>query len=362
MEDFQLSDEIHIASKSGDYKVVFQNNYFSHLKEFYKDGDFILLDQTINKLYPEIALNFGKSLYIVKAKESSKSYTGIIPAMEAIIQSGFRKSNRLIAIGGGITQDITSFISLVLYRGVNWIFYPTNVLSQCDSCIGSKISVNFNQFKNLLGGFHPPKIVVIDTNFLNTLGKLDIDSGLGEILHYFLVSSNKDLDLFMNKAQLVKDDINNISFLLRRSLEIKKKMIEIDEFDSGPRKIFNYGHSFGHALESALDYSIPHGIAVSYGIDLANLISVKVGHLEMNIRNQMRVACEIVFIDHPLSYIDFDKYKAAILRDKKNVGDQLGIILTKDIGNMFLEICSYDNISEIIESFFKEKLYLKPII
>lgn len=361
MEDFRLSENITIASRSGNYGVVFEKDWFKHLSDFYRSGDFIILDQKINELYPCITEHFGERAHIVKALETSKSYTGIIPVLDAVINSGFRKNNRIIAIGGGIIQDISSFIASVIFRGVDWIFYPTNILSQCDSCIGSKISINFEQYKNLLGSFYPPRLVVISTNWLTTLQQQDIASGLGEILHYCLVSSFADFELFIANAPEVKKDTTKIFPLLRRSLEIKKAMIEIDEFDSGPRKIFNYGHSFGHALESALDYAIPHGIAVAYGMDLANLVSVKTGFLPVTERNRMRTACEIVFKDMFLPPVDLEKYKAALLRDKKNVGNEVGLILTKGIGNMFLKTYPYEEVSETIRDFFENRLYLDSL-
>ena len=361
MEDFQLFKNITIASRSGNYDVVFYESFYKHLSENFKEGDFVIIDQTIHELHPKIAEKFGRRIYIATALEITKSYSGIIPVLDAVIYSDFRKNNRLIAIGGGIIQDITSFIASILFRGVDYVFYPTNVLSQCDSCIGSKLSINFNQYKNLLGGFYPPKLIVIDTNFLTTLKSKDIASGLGEILHYCLVSSVYDFKFFMKQAPIVKQNTNNITPLLRRSLEIKKNMIEIDEFDLGPRNVFNYGHSFGHALESALDYLIPHGIAVAYGIDLANQVSVKKGLLTIEERNALRQACEIVFSEMALPPVDLYKYKAALLRDKKNVGNEIGLILSRGIGDMFFKTCPYVELEETISLFFNNKSYLTSL-
>jgi 3-dehydroquinate synthase len=137
-------------------------------------------------------------------------------------------------------------------------------------------------------------------------------------------------------------------------------MIEIDEFDQGPRNIFNYGHSFGHALESAVDYAVPHGIAVSYGIDLANLVSVHHGLLPMSERNRLRKACQIVFDGSALPEIDLDRYLTAVRKDKKNVGNQLGLILTRGVGNMFKQLTDLDDtLRDLICRFFADKLYLR---
>ena len=301
----------------------------------------------------------GENLWIVEGGEESKSYHGLIPLFECLVGCGFRKNHRLIAIGGGITQDVAAFVASILYRGVEWLFFPTNVLTQCDYCIGSKTSINFKNFKNQLGGFYPPSAIYIDTQFTTTLGEREIASGLGEMLHYFLVNSSADFNLFLEHAPSVRKGGAGLEVLMHRSLEIKKAMIEIDEFDQGPRNVFNYGHTFGHALESATNYLIPHGTAVSYGIDLANLVSVHFGFLTIEERNRIRPACELVFNGAPLPEIDMDRYFIALQKDKKNVGSQLGLILTSGIGNMFKQLCDFDErLKELITSFFVNKLYL----
>jgi len=345
-----------------EYKVVFSNEMIAHLAGQVKPGDYIIIDKNVEGLYPEIhKVLSGNAVYVLDCNEAAKSYEGIVPLLEQVVNAGFRRDNKITAIGGGIVQDVASFISLIIYRGVDWIFYPTNLLSQCDSCIGSKISVNLGPYKNLLGGFYPANLVFIDVNFLSTLQQQDILSGLGEMLHYFLVSSEQDLQLFYKCAPAVKTNLEGVDQLIRRSLEIKKAMIEIDEFDRGPRHIFNYGHSFGHALESATDYAIPHGIAVSYGMDLANLVSAHWGFLPMSERNRIRTACEMVFRDVSLPLVDLSRYKSALMKDKKNSGSNLGLILSKGVGEMFKHSCSFDDISGVVEQFFENKTYLHSI-
>jgi 3-dehydroquinate synthase len=179
------------------------------------------------------------------------------------------------------------------------------------------------------------------------------------MLHYFLVSSEADFALFIQHAPIILEGGKGLETLMHRSLEIKKSMIELDEFDQGPRNIFNYGHSFGHALESATDYAIPHGTAVSYGIDLANLVSVHLGLLPMAERNRIRPACELVFKGAPLPEIDLERYFTALRKDKKNIGSQLGLILTRGVGDMFKQLCDFDDgIKQVIQTYFENKLYL----
>lgn len=357
-----MSEQLEIKSVFRDYTVEFTSDYLGSLKSLHQEGDFFIVDSVVAKLHPEIVEIAGEHIWIVDSMESAKSYEGVIPLFERLIEGGFRKNHRLFAFGGGITQDVVAYIASLLYRGIDWFFFPTNMLTQCDSCIGSKTSINFRQYKNMLGGFYPPAGVIIDTNFVKSLGGREIASGLGEMLHYMLVTSEEDLALFMAEAPALLAGGGRLEILMQRSLVIKKAMIEIDEFDKGPRCVFNYGHSFGHALESAVGYAIPHGIAVSYGIDLANLVSVHFGLLTMEDRNRYRKACEIVFCDNPLPEVELEKYLGAIRKDKKNVGTQLGLILTRGAGDMFKRLSDLDEALEsLIAQFFTERLYNKDL-
>ena len=358
MADLQLYKEINIKSSVNPYSVYFTHAVNQNLKNIVNSGDILIVDAFIIDAYEELFVGIKNDIISILPTEKEKSYRAIEKIINQVVEKGFRKKNKLIAVGGGITQDITSFISFILYRGVSWVFFPTNLLSQCDSCIGSKLSVNLGAYKNLLGGFYPPKEIYIDTGFLKTLDQENVLSGLGEMLHYFLVSGPTDAQLFKEKALGAKKNLVKIDDLIYRSLQIKQAMIEIDEFDQGPRNVFNYGHTFGHALESVTNYSIPHGISVSLGIDLANLISVDFGLISMEERNYMRELCAMVFTDITVPILDQAGYEKALKKDKKNVGDDLGLILTKGLGKTFKRITPYKLIERRIYSFFNEKQYL----
>lgn len=356
-----MFEKLTIKSVFRDYHVDFITDFAGCLKYLRREGDYFFTDAKILELYPVIRQVAGDNLWEVNASEEAKSYEGVIPLIQRLVMGGFRKNHRVIAIGGGITQDIAAFVASMLYRGVDWYFFPTNVLTQCDSCIGSKTSINFRNYKNQLGGFYPPTGIFIDTNFIKSLGEREIASGLGEMLHYFLLTSEDDLRLFMHYAPQLRNGGQGLDVLMHRSLAIKKAMIEIDEFDKGPRNIFNYGHSFGHALESALRYIVPHGIAVSYGIDLANFVSANLGLLPMGERNRFRNACEVVFKGCNLPDVDMECYFSALQKDKKNVDNKLGLILTRGIGDMFKEVINIDDIKEIIVKFYDDKIYLYDV-
>ena len=241
---------------------------------------------------------------------------------------------------------------------MDWIFFPTNLATQADSCIGSKNTVNLGKFKNQLGGFHPPINIVVDYSFCNTLSSKEISSGLGEMMHYFLVDGVDDLDILHNEILKAKISKEILASLVNRSLSIKAKMVEIDEFDTGPRNVFNYGHSFGHALESATDYKIPHGVAVAYGMDLANLISYHLGYIDVDLRKSINPLLQSIWEDIPLPKIDIDRYLEALSKDKKNIGSEVKVILTRGMGKMFKTTLPMTNeVKILINDFFEKRLY-----
>jgi 3-dehydroquinate synthase len=356
MEDSQMYS-FDIKSVIHDYNVSFIDDFSKTLSDLLREGDVIIIDKNVSNLYHN-KLNsiLSNTKYIeIDANETQKSYAGLIPIIEELIQSGFRKNNRLIAIGGGITQDITAFTSSIMYRGVNWFFFPTTLLAQGDSCIGSKTSINFGEFKNQLGGFYPPLNIYIDLLFLDTLKHIDIQSGLGEMCHYYIVAGEEDFKRYKREYKTALHDTKILEGIIARSLEIKKSYIEIDEFDQKQRQVFNYGHSFGHAIESLTSYRIPHGIAVSYGMDMANFISVKLGYISNDIRLEIRALLEQIWEGTSIDDISVEKFRIALSKDKKNVGNKLGLILNNGYGKIFKKLIEPDeNFKNILTEYFKK--------
>lgn len=353
MYNFKVKSIIH------DYEVRFIEDVKKALVEEIREGDFIIIDNKVKSLYHD---TFNETLntysYIgIDATETQKSYQEIIPIIQYLIENGFRKNHRLIAIGGGITQDVTAFISSIMYRGVSWLFFPTTLLSQGDSCIGSKTSINFGKYKNQIGGFYPPNKIFIFPGFIDTLTEAELRSGIGEMLHYFIVAGENDFKMFRDKYQKAFTDKEVLAEIIQRSLEIKKGYIEIDEFDRNERQVFNYGHSFGHAIESLTNYRVPHGIAVSYGMDMANFVSAKMGFIPKKIRDEIRAVTENIWIGFDIDDIDLETFKRALSKDKKNVGTKLGLILNKGYGKIFKNIMDADeDFSSWLEEYFTNEI------
>ncbi|MBN8246930.1 MAG: 3-dehydroquinate synthase [Verrucomicrobia bacterium] len=341
-----MSDFFSIRSYRSTYQVRFCADFSADLKSELREGDFLVVDANIATLHANRVdpLRAAHPHWILQPAEPQKSYQGVEPLMDHLIRNGFRKNHRLVAIGGGITQDVTAFIASILYRGVGWIFVPTNLLSQADSCIGSKTSINFGAFKNQIGGFHPPVLILNDLSLLDTLPRDEIRSGMGEMMHYFLLTGRADFERVSREYDAALTDRTVLRGLIRRSLEIKKAMIERDEFDEGPRNVFNYGHSFGHALESYTDYAIPHGIAICFGMDIANHVSAALGLISEPEAAEMRVILQRNWRPTVPVVKDLDRYLDLLRKDKKNVGSDVRVILTRGLGDMFLTKIPLDGV------------------
>lgn len=335
-----------VKSNIHDYEVHFINDVKATLASELKDGDFIIIDNKVKALYPEW---FEEALdnynYIgIDASEPQKSYQEVEPVINTLIENGFRKNHRLIAVGGGITQDVTAFIASILYRGVQWYFFPTTLLAQGDSCIGSKTSINFGKFKNQVGGFYPPNKIYVEPQFLESLPHKELQSGLGEMGHYFVVAGEEDFERYKRDYPQALTDKKVLGGLIACSLEIKKSYIEIDEYDKNERQVFNYGHSFGHAIESLTNYSIPHGVAVSFGMDMSNFVSMKKGYITADVRQNSRELFELIWDGYAdqVRDLDIDTYLIALSKDKKNKGPLLGLILNKGYGKVFKDFTEND--------------------
>lgn len=350
-----------IKSSIHDYNVYFINNVKETLFLEYKEGDFIIIDNKIKFLYSDIFSEIANKYNFISidATESQKSYQEVEHIINTLIERGIRKNNRLVAIGGGITQDVTAFIASILYRGVEWIFFPTTLLAQGDSCIGSKTSINFGKFKNQIGGFYPPNSIFVDPNFLETLPKNELQSGLGEMAHYFVVAGEEDFERFKREYPAALKDKKVLRGLIARSLEIKKSYIEIDEYDKNERQVFNYGHSFGHAIESLTNYEIPHGIAVSFGMDMSNFVSMKKGYISAETRANSRELFQKIWHGYEIKVksLDLDTFLLALRKDKKNEGSLLGLILNKGYGKVFKDFTENDEqFRTWVNDYFKNEL------
>lgn len=348
---------INIKSSRGNYKVV-EFNFSKFLYNKTNNKFFYVIDSNVYKKNKYVK-KIKKNLVIIKADENTKDYKNISQIIQKLLNLKIKRDSILIGIGGGVTQDITGFIASIIFRGIKWDFVPTTVLAQCDSCIGGKTSINFEKTKNQLGSFYPPRNIYLDVNFLKTLKFNEIKSGLGEMAHYFLVSGSKDWNIFKtNLNYLVNKNLNQklLKKMIIKSLLIKKKFIEIDEFDRGKRLILNYGHSFGHALEKVTNYQISHGLAVAHGINISNFISLKKKYIRFNIYKDIKIEMSKIVNLKKMKKINLKFFLENLKKDKKNKNGEIRVVLTKGYGKMFLK--GFKENSEIFSILKKYQNYI----
>lgn len=340
--EMNLNDELEINSSRKLYNVEYSNKSLEILIcENYNENDYIFIDNNVynifinNNVY-NLNINICKNITLFNAIEDNKNIENVLILLDKLYEINFNKNNKLIVIGGGITQDVGGFAASIYKRGINWIFIPTTILSMTDSCIGSKVSINRGS-KNMLGLFGAPNKIFISDYFLNSLSKHDITSGIGEALKLSLIGGIQSYKYFLDQYNK-KNYIN----IIKISSLIKKQLIEYDEFDENERRVLNYGHTIGHAIESVSNYFIPHGIAVLIGMYVINMLFYKDKHANIN---QL-----ILNMVDPIFFkinFDYDIFIKHLLSDKKNNGNDICFILLEDIGKTkFL----FKNLNEIYES------------
>lgn len=328
-----LSDIV-IKSSFGSYPIKFQSIDFKKYENSY-----FLVDEKI-KNHIEL---IDERCVVITATESMKTLGTVENVMVELSAKGMSKNNDLIAIGGGYTQDIGTLVASLYMRGVNWIYVPTTLAAMGDSCIGGKSSINAGDVKNLVGNFYPPKKVLVDSSFVNTLPKFEIIAGISEIIK---ISFAKSFKTFSECEKLITQwqndgDQETITKVIQLSLISKQYFVEEDEFDTGIRKLLNFGHSFGHAMESASDYKIPHGVAVLIGMIAASQHPVSKSTNE----TQKLVTKSLAFskavkeeIATEISKLDYEKFSQALAKDKKNSNSDLVLILPSDSGLEIVKI------------------------
>ena len=330
-----MNNQIIIKSRQGDYKVDFVSSV-SELSELSVSNEtFLVADALVYDLY---SAKLGKltelPTYLVEATEQTKTIDGVSSLVDWLLQNKATRSANIIALGGGVIQDLVTFTAHIYYRGVSWTFLPTTLLSQSDSCIGAKCGINVLPLKNQLGVLHSPSHIVICSEFLETLPAIEIDSGYGEIYKLSLTGGGEFFDVLEKEITDNGHRNTEILELTRLSLISKQEIIEEDEYESDLRRVLNYGHSFGHALEALTQNQVPHGIAVMWGMDIINFLGEKWGisNPEVVVRVRLLIENTVDFqIENMPSAGDFVQMLG---RDKKVENGLMNFAVLHDIGDI----------------------------
>jgi 3-dehydroquinate synthase len=299
-------------------------------QEYIEDAPcFVITDRTVRQLYGH---RFPENADIVEigTGEPSKTLDTAVLIYERLMKAKADRSAFLFGIGGGIVCDITGFVGSTYLRGIRFGFAPTTLLAQVDASVGGKNGVNLKGFKNIIGVFNQPEFVICDPSVLPSLGRREIACGISEIIKNALIA---DAELFeylernAAKALAVQPDI--IGHLVYHSVRIKAMIVSRDETESGERRILNFGHTLGHAIEKI--GAIPHGEAVAMGMGLATELSVQKGFLTHSEADRISNLLTAYGLSHPVR-IPSGELLSALDMDKKRIGAHLHFVLLKSIG------------------------------
>lgn len=324
---------IYIEKSFNKLKSAFENAGLGHKKIL------VITDTNVEKLYLDAVLNELKEIsqsishYAFKAGEENKNIETMQDLYKACMDNMLDRKSLIVALGGGVCGDMAGFAAATYMRGIKFVQIPTTLLAQVDSSVGGKTGIDFLGGKNIIGAFYQPEFVYVNVNTLKTLPKDEIISGMGEVIKHGLI---KDVSYFeyicKNKEKIKVLEEDAMIHIVEGSCKIKSEVVSADEQERGIREILNFGHTFGHAVESVSNFSIPHGKAVGLGMICALDLSEKYGNIGSEEKERIKLLLD--YFEMPLKIEDLDKNKiySQMFYDKKIKDGKLTFIILKNIG------------------------------
>ncbi len=304
----------------------------------------IITDVNVGKMYPLDA--FASDVITIGTGEAIKTLDTVAEIYAQLLSFQADRCAFIVGVGGGIVCDITGFAASTFMRGVRFGFVATTLLAQVDASVGGKNGVNFQGYKNMVGLFHQPEFVICDLELLKTLPPREVSCGLAEIVKHAAIA-DADLFAFLEKhaERILALDPAAIEKLVLRSVEIKSAIVSRDETEKGQRRLLNFGHTFGHAIEKVSGLS--HGEAVSIGMVMASALAVKRGLLAAQENRRLRDLLAKLQLPNNFAS-DPQKILDAITKDKKRAGDRIHFVLLAGIGNAVVEPIAIEDLTEAL--------------
>ena len=292
----------------------------------------LVSDDTVFSLYGEKVkkslTDCGYSVceYVFPYGEESKSFENYEKILNFCAENSITRTDLFVALGGGVTGDLTGFVASSYLRGVDFVQIPTTVLAMVDSSVGGKTAINLKSGKNLCGAFYQPIAVYADCETLNTLPEETFNEGCAEIIKYGMICDKDFLEFLQNNS--IRD---NIEYVIKRCVEIKRDIVNRDEFENGERKLLNFGHTIGHAIEKCSNLSISHGNAVAIGMAMATKGAYEIGISEKDFSDVLLPILEKNNLPTTCDFSAEELYKAS-LKDKKRSFDTMSVIVPDELG------------------------------
>ena len=326
-----MAEQVIVHTHSGTYPVVIGNGLdYGKLSLAVKKPckAIIVSDDNVFPLYAAAAAGsfrsagYEISTYMIPYGEASKSMDTVARLLDFLARENITRSGLLIALGGGVTGDITGFAAAVYLRGIDFIQLPTTILAAVDSSVGGKTGVDLPSGKNLAGAFHQPVAVLCDTNVFATLPRSVYCDGMAEVIKHGMIA---DREMLGSLKEMPADT------MCARNVAIKARVVESDEFETGPRKLLNFGHTVGHAVEKLSNYTISHGRAVAIGMAVMTRSCVKNGLADPECITILTQALEQYDLSSKCDFSAKDLARAA-LQDKKRSESVITLVIPKKAG------------------------------
>lgn len=359
-----MQESFEVSASGGSYRVVVGRELLKKVISENSEAIFMVDDYFESHL----SIPDGRRI-LVNASEKNKALEFMAQVIINLRELGANRSTHLVALGGGVIQDIATFSTSIYMRGIQWTYMPTTLLSMADSCIGGKSSINVLGYKNLVGNFYPPREVLVDIDFVASMDAEKIIGGLFEAAKISYARDFEHFQGYLSDAPDARMSSDNIQAIIVRALKTKKWFIETDEFDQKERLLLNFGHTFGHAIEAGSNFGVSHGVAVGIGMMVAIEFAQKRGWLsKIGLHRTASLTSHIhallsfdngaLAASSPVIYLDLTMEK--FNNDKKHLSNKFRIVCPRGDGE--LELVSEERNQEVIgDIHFAYELALRNI-
>ena len=360
---------IDIRTSSGEYPIILGKNIISQLKEYISDYDKILLlsNEDIGNIYFKRVLQELKDerirVFTIPEGESFKNLETLSTIYDYMAKENFSRKSLIISLGGGVVCDIGGFVGATYMRGIDFIQIPTSLLAQVDASIGGKTGVDTQYGKNLIGAFKQPKAVFIDVSFLSTLPKEQFSSGMAEVIKHSLIIENKEYFEFLKvkREKIISLDSDNLIEMIEKSCDIKREIVERDEFEKGDRALLNLGHTYGHSIEKLFNFKdMTHGEGVAKGIIFELELSKILNRIDEDRIEEIKDIFKNYGLDPNPIYYPEEIILEIMKKDKKNSFDKINFILFSKEMKVYRDSVEIKYILEVNNLFSPR--YIKGII
>jgi 3-dehydroquinate synthase len=340
--------EISVKLDNSNYNVYIGTDLYSRLADWLKSNQYtnlaiIMTNPSVQALYGnsvEKALRgagFYPEYVIVPDGEKQKSLSTARRVYRIFSNLGAERRTPIFALGGGVIGDLAGFVAATYMRGIPLIHLPTTLLAQVDSSIGGKTAVDLGKIKNQIGMFYQPSLVISDVRSLLSLPKNEMSNGLAEVIKYAMIKDNEFFKYLETNIEKIRaKDETILEETVYKCVEIKANIVQQDVNDNGIRNILNFGHTAGHAIESASDFSVPHGQAVALGMIVACRISIGMGRFSEECLKRLKEILVRADIYNGMPQISLRKFVEGIRRDKKIANGKMRFVLPEAIGKVFI--------------------------